>query len=80
MGRAVRSHQNFVENLGPFTIFVLVAHVAGKSNDVTALGATIFFWARVAHTLSYVAGIVYLRTVVFFVAWFGELLILSQLL
>jgi uncharacterized MAPEG superfamily protein len=79
VGRAVRSHQNFVENLAPFAIFVLVAHVAGKSNDVTALGATIFFWARVAHALSYVGGVLYLRTAVFFVAWFGELLILSQL-
>jgi uncharacterized MAPEG superfamily protein len=46
---------------------------------VTALGATIFFWARVAHALSYVPGILYLRSVVFFVAWFGELLILSEL-
>lgn len=79
VGRAVRSHQNFVENLGPFAIFVLVAHVGGKSNDLTALGATIFFGARVAHTLCYVAGILYLRTIVFFVAWFGDLLILSQL-
>jgi uncharacterized MAPEG superfamily protein len=79
VGRAVRSHQNFVENLAPFAIFVLVAHVAGKSNEVTALGTTIFFWARVAHTLSYVAGILYVRTVVFFAAWLGELVILSQL-
>lgn len=79
VGRAVRSHQNFVENLGTFTILVLVAHVAGKANELTALGATLFFWARAAHVLSYVAGILYLRTVVFFVAWAGELLILSQL-
>jgi uncharacterized MAPEG superfamily protein len=77
--RAVRAHQNFVENLGLFVILVLVAHVAGKSNALTALGATIFFWARVAHALVYIAGIIYVRTAAFFAAWFGELLILSQL-
>jgi uncharacterized MAPEG superfamily protein len=79
VGRAVRAHQNLVENIGPFAILVLVAHVAGKANELTAVGATIFFWARLAHALAYIAGILYLRTAVFFVGFFGELLILSQL-
>ncbi len=77
--RAVRAHQNLVENLGPFAILVLVAHVAGKANATTALGATLFFWGRVGHAASYIAGIIYLRTAVFFIAIVGELLILSQL-
>jgi uncharacterized MAPEG superfamily protein len=77
--RAERAHQNLVENLAPFAILVLVAHVAGKTNATTALGATLFFWARVAHAAAYIAGIIYLRTAVFFIATVGELLILSQL-
>jgi uncharacterized MAPEG superfamily protein len=77
--RAERAHQNLVENLAPFAILVLVAHVAGKANAATALGATLFFWARVAHAAAYIAGIIYLRTAVFFIATVGELLILSQL-
>lgn len=77
--RAERAHQNLVENLAPFAILVLVAHVAGKANATTALGATLFFWARVAHAAAYIAGIIYLRTAVFFIATVGELLILSQL-
>jgi len=77
--RAVRAHANLVENLGPFIILVLAAHVSGKANATTALGATIFFWARVVYVGVYIAGIIYLRTLVFFVAVIGEVLILMQL-
>ena len=77
--RAGRAHANLVENLAPFAILVLVAHAAGKTNATTALGATLFFWGRVAHAAVYTAGIPYLRTAVFFVGTAGELLILSQL-
>jgi len=78
-GRAERAHRNLVENLAPFAILVLVAHVTGKANATTALGATIFFWGRVLHALVYLAGIVYLRTAMFAVATVGELMILRQL-
>ena len=40
-GRAERAHRNLLENLAAFAILVLVAHVAGKANATTALGATI---------------------------------------
>jgi len=78
--RAERAHANLVENLPPFAILVLVAAIAGKANATTALGATLFFWGRLAHAVVYVAGVVYLRTAVFFVATAGELMILFQLL
>jgi uncharacterized MAPEG superfamily protein len=77
--RAKRAHANLLENLAPFAVLVLVAHVAGKANAMTALGATIFFWGRVAHLLVYTAGLIYVRTIVFFVAAGGGLLILAQL-
>jgi uncharacterized MAPEG superfamily protein len=77
--RGQRAHQNLVENLAPFAILVLVAHITGKANSTTALGATLFFWGRVAHAATYIAGIIYARTAAFFVATVGELMILSQL-
>jgi uncharacterized MAPEG superfamily protein len=77
--RAERAHANLVENLPAFAILVLVAHVTGKADAITALGATLFFWGRVAHAVVYVAGIAYVRTAAFFVGTAGELLILSQL-
>lgn len=77
--RAKRAHLNLIENLAPFTILVLVAQVSGKANGMTALGAEIFFLARVAHVAVYTAGLVGVRTAVFFIGTAGELLILLQL-
>lgn len=78
--RAQRAQANLVENLPSFAILVLVAQVAGKANGWTAFGAEMFFWARVAHVIVYTAGLVGVRTAVFFVGVIGELLILVQLL
>ena len=77
--RARRAHTNLVENLAPFAIVVLTAHVAGQANATTALGATLFFWARVAHFLVYTAGIPYVRTLAFAAGIAGELMIVAQL-
>jgi uncharacterized MAPEG superfamily protein len=77
--RAKRAHLNLIENLAPFAILVLVAQVGGKANGMTALGAQIFFWARVAYVAIYTAGITGVRTAVFFIGTAGELLILIQL-
>jgi uncharacterized MAPEG superfamily protein len=77
--RALRAHANLTENLAPFAILVLTAHAAGKSSELTAMGAAIFFWARVAHVAVYTAGIIGLRTLVFFVGAVGEVMILIAL-
>jgi uncharacterized MAPEG superfamily protein len=79
IARAIRAHQNLIENIGPFAILVLVAYVTGKANETTALGATLFFYARIAHAVSYTAGILYVRTLVFFVGLGGEVMIVLQL-
>lgn len=78
--RAERAHANLLENLAPFAILVLVAHLSGQASDVTALAARIFFWARVAHALVYIAGITRVRTAVFFAGLGAELVILFQIL
>jgi uncharacterized MAPEG superfamily protein len=80
VGRARRAHANLVENLVVFAALVLVAQVAGKTNAMTALGAQLFFWGRVAHLATYVAGLVPWRTLAFAVAIVGEWLIVLQLL
>ena len=79
MARAKRAHGNLLENLAPFAVLVLVAHLAGRANETTALGATIFFWGRVAHAGIYTAGIPGVRTAAFFVSVVGEFMILLQL-
>lgn len=77
--RAQRAHLNLTENLAPFAALVIVAHLTGTAGSLSALGATLFFWARVAHVLVYTAGLIGVRTAVFFVGVFGEILILVQL-
>lgn len=69
--RANRAHLNLVEQFGVFAAFVLVAHLAGISDGTTQLCAVIFFWARVAHAVVFIAGIsvAMLRTLIFTVAW-----------
>ena len=78
--RADRAHHNMLENFPHFAALVLVAHVAGLANWQTALGATIFFWSRLAHAVIYVTGAWRLRAVAFFAGVGGESLILLRLL
>jgi uncharacterized MAPEG superfamily protein len=80
VGRAQRAHRNMLESLALFAALVLVAHVSGRANAMTALGAAIFFYSRVAYALVYWLGIIWVRTLVFTVAIVGLLLILKQLL
>lgn len=77
--RAKRAHLNLLENLPSFAILVLVASVSGRLNSWTALGAGLFFFARVAYAAVYIAGLTGIRTVIFFVGTLGQLLILLQL-
>jgi len=79
-GRATRAHRNMLENLVLFAALVLVAVVAGKTNDMTLLGAQIFFWGRIAYAIVYVAGIIWVRTACWAVSMAGLIVIFAQLL
>jgi len=78
-GRARRAQLNMLEYLVLFAILVLVAQIAGKTNAMTLLGAQIFFWARVAYAIIYVAGVPWLRTAAWAVSVIGLVIILLQL-
>jgi uncharacterized MAPEG superfamily protein len=77
-GRAMRAHRNMLESLVLFAALVLVAVVAQRTNSVTALGAQLFFWARLIYALVYVAGIPWVRTAIWGVSIIGLLMIFSQ--
>jgi len=80
VGRAQRAHRNMLESLVLFAALVLVAHVAGKANAMTALGAAIFFYGRLAYAVIYWIGMAWVRTLVWCVAVAGLVLILLQLI
>jgi len=80
VGRAQRAHRNMLESLVLFAALVLVAHVSGRANATTALGAAMFFYARLAYAVIYWIGIAWVRTLVWCIAVAGLVLILLQLI
>jgi uncharacterized MAPEG superfamily protein len=78
-GRAQRAHFNMLESLALFATLVLVAQITNHTNATTALGAQLFFWARLAYAVIYVAGIPWVRTAVWGVSVVGLILIFTQL-
>ena len=79
-GRAQRAHRNMLESIVVFGILVLVANATGKANAMTALGAELFFWSRLAYAVIYLAGIPWLRTAAWGVSLVGLVLIFVQLI
>ncbi|MFI5033344.1 MAG: MAPEG family protein [Reyranellales bacterium] len=78
-GRAKRAHLNMIENMVLFSALVLIAAVAGKANATTAMGALIFFWARLVYAVIYLLGVPWLRTLAWVVSVIGMIMIALQL-
>lgn len=79
-GRADRAMRNFLETFPFFAAAVLAVAVTGSSDAMTGLGAALYFWARLVYVPLYLAGIPYLRSLVWAVSLLGMLLVLSGLL
>jgi uncharacterized MAPEG superfamily protein len=63
--RADRAYLNAVETFAPFAVLVIVIHLAGKANAMTAFWAAAYFWLRLAHAAIYLLGIPLVRTIIF---------------
>ena len=79
-GRASRAHANMIDNLVLFAALVFIGVALSKSNQMTVLGAQLFFWGRFAYALLYVGGITWLRTGAWFVSIVGMVLMFVQYL
>jgi len=77
--RLQRLTANLQENLVMFGMVVLIAHATGVSNDQTALGASLFYYARVAHAVVYAFGWPWIRPLCWFVSVVGLAMIVLQL-
>jgi len=78
--RLKKAHYNAVENLVVFASLVLIANALDISNAATTSAAAFFFWARLVHAVAYGAGIPWVRTLSFAVAWGSILCIAWQVL
>lgn len=72
-GRAERAARNMLENLLLFTALVAAVRLGGK--PASAGAAAVFFWARVLYFGVYLAGLRYVRTLV----WVASIVALAQI-
>ncbi len=75
--RMLRAFANFRETFVYFAVAVLVVTVLGKANANSALGAQIYFCARVLYVPIYAAGIPVVRTLIWGASIAGLVMVLS---
>ena len=78
--RMKQAHANAIENLVVFATLVLVAHIAGVNNEVTAIACAVYFWARVVHYVVLGFGIPWIRTLSFVTGFGCQLALAWQIL
>ena len=78
-GRAERAAKNSIEAAVFFVPLALIANAAGLDAEVL-LGAQIAFWARLAYVPIYIAGIKYLRSLVWIVGVVGYGMMVAAML
>ncbi len=77
--RMTRAQGNLYEILPLFTAAVLLAHASDRDGTLTAWGAGLFFWARVAYIPAYAYGVAPLRTACWAISVLGLALVLISL-
>lgn len=78
-GRATRASVNTLEAFVLFAPLALVAHTVAAANPQVLLGAQIFFWSRLVYLAVYVAGIAYVRTLVWGAGYAGLVMMILSL-
>ena len=78
-GRAERAAKNSIEAAVFFVPLALIANAAGLDSEVMQ-GAQIAFWARIAYVPVYIAGIKYLRSLIWLGGAVGYGMMISHLL
>jgi len=77
--RFQRAFGNFRETFVYFAVAVLLVSMLNKTNAHTALGAQLYFWARVVYVPVYAAGVPAVRTVVWAASIVGLVMVLGAL-
>jgi uncharacterized MAPEG superfamily protein len=78
--RVERALRNYLETFPFFAAALLAVVATQRTGPDTALGAQLYFWARVAYVPIYAAGIPYLRTAVWAVGFWGVVKLVTALL
>jgi uncharacterized MAPEG superfamily protein len=78
-GRIERAYFNLLETMPAFAALVLIVLYTGNANETTALGAQVYFWGRVLYVPAYIAGIPFLRTIIWTISMIGLVMIFWEL-
>ena len=78
-GRAERAAKNSIEAAVFFVPLALIANAGGLDAEVM-LGAQVAFWARIAYVPIYIAGIKYLRSLVWIIGVIGYGMMVAAML
>ena len=79
LGRTKRAQANMTEGMIMFTPLVLIAVQMNALSPMTAMGAALFFYGRLAFAPLYYFGVPWLRTLAWFVSIIGILMIFFEL-
>jgi len=79
-GRAQRALRNFGETYPAFVALALALAASGRTGGVGALGAGVWFVARLCYVPLYLLGVPYLRSICWLASIGGLLLMLLRLL
>jgi uncharacterized MAPEG superfamily protein len=78
--RLERAWRNFLETFPLFVAAIVVEATAGHGSTLAALGASLYFWGRVAFLPVYALGLPVIRTLVWTVSLVGIVLVLAACL
>jgi len=69
--RAYRAHLNLLEQFMPFAVIVVVSHLVGVSNAVTAWASVAFLGLRLAHAVWMIGSfpVLPMRPIIFTAGW-----------
>ncbi len=78
-GRAQRAARNFLETFPLFAAALVCAIAIHHDGHLAQLGATLYFWARVAYLPIYLLGIPGIRSLAWITSLVGLLLVVAAL-
>lgn len=78
--RIERALANYLETFPAFAALALILAVTEMSTATSALGAAIWFWARIAYIPAYASGIPMVRSLAWFTSLGGLAMMLNPLL
>ena len=75
-GRLQRAAANFRETFGLFAVSVILVVLLHKQDNMSALGAQIYFWARLVYVPVYALGIQVVRTIIWALSIVGLVMVM----